>query len=734
MAMIRKAVRMSNTLWGGRYNPIIPLDDPHAASIAANFQIDFVEPVDKDDHEVVRKQFPHLIRPMHIEGLYSRGERYGSAALVLDLENALTSWQENSSEWAALKQDFAVYEWESTDRLSDLFNIVFGSFPDPTECGSDYKNSVIATLSPEVRKIELDGPLPADASFRNCIATLGRWGMKIHHSSRRGQFPFKGIFAGSSDDPNDLITFWNLRASGVPIVFADVESLPRFMPLIDALAERVMNEADANQRRFRELALWSNLERERLPQYFDISKYRVQQAGRGWLSTLEPPSMHIASAASLGVVREKDGKSAPAVTFSLNEKPFSSGSEFAMQLFAASISLRGLYRDLAHTTRPPHVPELNEFFSREMVVDYSELRTEPERFSLLLSATQHDVTVRLLSTYRLFQQIFKIAGYAATLSTAGRIARQLIGQLDGLQGGRVFKIPGVRQLLRSMGPRDTFTKNVGLQRIKGDPGSFSPHKDLYIESRTHANGLTPPDVLSYLVAKGVFRIGVDLTCPNCEMTSWIHVDALRQRATCELCGDEHDASRQLVNAEFAFRRSGLLGTQRDGQGAIPVTLTLQQLDTFLYGFSDRSAVVTSLDLRPLDASAPCEVDFAWLDFGDVERPPTLLLGECKDAGPLDINEFRATLESLCNVAEAFHAKRIEACILYAKLSTFSEAELTIVKELRASRKCKFILLTQQELEPYQAFAHLKEAGKINHVGGTVRDLVRISEEVYFGDP
>lgn len=66
--------------------------------------------------------------------------------------------------------------------------------------------------------------------------------------------------------------------------------------------------------------------------------------------------------------------------------------------------------------------------------------------------------------------------------------------------------------------------------------------------------------------------------------------------------------------EWAYRRSGVLGTERNAHGAVPVVLTLQQLDTNLsIGMQPRSCSA-SLDPTPTRGQLPtsCEVDFVWL--------------------------------------------------------------------------------------------------------------------------
>ncbi len=86
------------------------------------------------------------------------------------------------------------------------------------------------------------------------------------------------------------------------------------------------------------------------------------------------------------------------------------------------------------------------------------------------------------------------------------------------------------------------------------------------------------------------------------MAGWTALDSLRQRTVCELCGHEYDPTRQLVNGEWHYRRSGLLGAEKNAQGAVPVALTLQQLDTNLGGGLGNDMYSPSLALEPKDGA------------------------------------------------------------------------------------------------------------------------------------
>lgn len=327
------------------------------------------------------------------------------------------------------------------------------------------------------------------------------------------------------------------------------------------------------------------------------------------------PMMALGEASVLGVVGQEAGR--PKVSFALNEKPFSGHAWFFSQHLVASISfIGGPHSDGKHLLVPPYLPELNEFYARVMHFEYNKVRIEPGRVGLVIDAVDHDSVLYALPVADMMEQLFGMVGYEARLSSAGLIVRQLIARLGGLQGGRVFKIPGVRRLLRTYGLMESFTKRGAVQLIARDPDNpkadFGDHTHLYIEQRPGGTKLSPPAVFAYLVEKGLFRMGAELSCPSCRMMSWIALDVLKQRVGCELCGHEYDATRQLVDGEWRYRRSGVMGTERNAQGAVPAALTLQQLETNLRGL-DQDIYSPSLSLRPKDGIdlPACEVDFVW---------------------------------------------------------------------------------------------------------------------------
>jgi hypothetical protein len=740
----RSAVRLSYALWGGRFNPVlIANNESETKRLVDLFRVDVIWPIgDGAGVKALPEKFPYLINPFFHKELFVGGANERKYAQVLDIQNAV-SYLVDSPGWLRVK-DRAVrlYSWRPDDPLADLFLIQYGAYPSVEETWVDYREIVKRAADATELWLEPGAIISARLSDHPSIPFLSRLGLERHHS-----MPMKrdspGFFVGDAANLEDLVSYWNLRAADIPLWFVDPNRLAQYVEVIPDWEKR-MRESVAHRPEWdRDIAVWSRRE--------DIDEVRKPFGGMKLMFShvsedlwnglnLLAPMMSLGSASVLGVVGPEREKIK--ISFTLSEKPFSADPWFFSQHLAASISFTGGLYDEQHTLSPPYLPELNEFYARTMHFEYDKLRIEPGRVGLFIDAADHDSFLYALPVADLIERLFGIVGYESKLSSGGLIARQLIARVGGLQGARVFKIPGVRRLLRTHGPTASFTKKGALQLIGGkdpqNPGvKFSDHESLYIEQRPReVTKLTPDAVFAYLVEKGLFRIGAELTCPSCRMSSWTALDALKQRVVCELCGREHDATRQLVNGEWHYRRSGVMGAERNAQGAVPVTLTLQQLATTLHGFA-RDIYSPSLEIKPrAGVDLPtCEVDFVWVapELRGWRPPKTgILLGECKDQGPIELAEFEQDVENLRRVADAFPRHRFETFIVLSKLAPFTPEEIQRARTLNGEYQQRVILLTARELEPYMIYERTKrEFPNIRGYGGTLDDLAHTTSQIYF---
>lgn len=749
----RRAVRANHALWGGRFNPIVVVDRPEeACSIVDTFRADIVLPVgDSADVKAFADRFGHLISPFLREGAFA-GKGNDAHAQLLDIHNAIVSRIE-TPEWKALKEAKpCLFRWTADDPLTDVFLMHFGAYPNKEEIGIDYEMLFKEGLSTEETDIPL-GMALSEAHFGSpSIAYLSRHGLTRHYSIR-SEWGWPGFFIGDASCLADLVAFWNLRACDVSVLFVDQAQIGRYnaeIPVWKKHAAELMSE-----RRFHEghqYAIWWRREG-------DESKDRTKAihaligdepcimcgidqrtwSGRG----LTAPLMHFGESTSLGVLVDETEK--PKLSFGLSDRPYATDVWFHTQKLAASVAFfGGLFGREDFTLEPPYVPELNEFYARTMHFHYEHLRIEPERVGLVIDAHDTDSFIYALPTGELFKRLFALAGFDAEISSGGLITRQLISRLGGLQGGRVFKIPGARKLIKAHGPQKSFTKKTAIDLITSpdpdNPGAkFSDHQNLYLEPRPPNENLKPADVFAYLVSKGLFRVGADLVCPSCRLPIWLPVDDLREQVACTICGQPFTTTLQLISSGWAFRRSGILGVERNVQGAVPVVLTLQQLDANLGLSAERLVYSVSLDLRPTNGQLdhPCEVDFAICFPRPYHERTIIIIGECKDRGQgqgPDGGSINANdIANLRVVADSFPKERFEVFILLAKLCPFTQEEVDLAKSLNGPHQCRVIMLTDRELEPYHLYERTEKLFKIDRYGSTPSTLAKATVNIFL-DP
>jgi hypothetical protein len=741
IASFRQAVKYSYAFWGGRFNPILIIDNEEEVERLVDlFRIDFIVPLGTSD-EVKKfpEKFPHLINLFSHDPLFFT-DTNEPICQVLDIYNALIYFR-NRPEWKHLKEKgVRLYNWSTDDPLSDVFLMQFGMYPSIDDTGLDYRDMVMQTAEAEEIFLVKDDPISANVLDYPSIPYLSRQALNRHYSIPEGSGS-PGFFVGDTTNLDDLVCHWNLRAADIPLWFVDINHLQRYVHLIPAWDSQ-MREMVSHWHKFQQhVAVWSrqddfeqkSLEEMRSP-FGDLQLMFSSVSIYSWNGlNIRPPMMYFNEVSTLGVIGSTNGK--PKVSFSLNEKPFCNDIWFHRQHLVASISLvGGLYDNDLHTFRPPYVPELNEFYARTMHFIYDRLRIEPEMIGLIIDTADTDSFLYALPVAELMERIFGMANYTTKPSNAGLITRQIIAQLGGLQGGRVFKIPGVRRLLNTHGPMASFPKRSAKQLIgetdKDNPSAkFKDYENLYIEARPRGTKLNPVDVFSYLVEKGLFRIGAELTCPVCRISSWIPLDTLKQQVICNLCGNDYDATRQLINGECHYRRSGVLGLEKNAQGAIPVILTLQQLDTSFSGAFCNHLYSPSLNLEPKDGKTlpKCETDFVWVIVRPYPRRTVVILGECKDKGL--INE--TDIDNLRRVADALPRKRFKTFVLLAKLAPFTTEEINYAKTLNDEYTARAILLTARELEPYFIFERIKSEFNIGNYGNTPEDLANATINMYF---
>jgi len=725
---VGRAIRWTHCLWGGRFNPIIPVNDVQlATALVQLYRIDLLFAVaDETAVKAFIEKFPWLRWPNLHNGLFTQDFDGTGVCNFVDIYHTVRKIaEENENRKRPSASPMKLFAWQESDPLRDVFAIQFGEYPGSNEIHVDYASLVLKALSGTRVDLRESDPVPADA----CEAITPSVLSADHFNFSSGpNWDYPGVYVGDASNFTDIVNFWNLRAATLEMIFFD----PKYEARLTGLKEHFLNRLSdvISERSTRTtVGVWSKDGKA-----IDLKvKAPVTCATVGpglWNGlNLKPPSIYSDEVSVLGTSSEFKGT--PSLSIELRQKPFYDelGTKTSFQLFVASVRPLVYGERSATTFNYPFLPELNEFYRREVGLAY-DLRSEPLGLGVIVNVMTDQITIRAISMRQLLTKIFEVCGIKAEPSEAGRIASRVIQQVGGVQGCRVFKIPGVRNLIEEYKPSQWFKRSEAIRLIGQNDAvtglpNFEAYENLYIESRDRGK-LKPRQVFDFLLRHNVFRVGYCFVCPNCELKFWTHLDDIETEINCEYCGQRFNVTTQLDDGRWAYRRSGLFGRDDHQQGAIPVSLTLQQIDTVLHSGMLHS---TSMNLAAAGALIDdCETDFVILsDKSYFDSAIDVAIGECKARDEITVED----VNNLSKVADALAAKRIRAFIVFSKTSTFSPEEIERCKVAQpADQPPRVILLSDRELEPY--FVYERASKEVDFVGTAVslEDLARSTQKLY----
>jgi hypothetical protein len=229
-------------------------------------------------------------------------------------------------------------------------------------------------------------------------------------------------------------------------------------------------------------------------------------------------------------------------------------------------------------------------------------------------------------------------GIKAELSEPGHIARQMLEHLGGLWGVHLLADIETLKLLNKMAG--------GLRRKSNEEDTVeetfelrtAPLKDwtILIAARKTRRPL-PRHSLEDFTKSNVIRLGLETDCPHCSAKNWSTLTAVDYHVTCERCLKPYDfpqAALREHNRNFTYRVVGPFSVPDYGRGSYSALLTLRVLELFKFTTSEMT-FSTAMNLS--FNNVQCEVDFvAWLGDGRLgrenRRPPQLIIGEAKSLG------------------------------------------------------------------------------------------------------
>lgn len=729
---IRECMRMSHALWGGVYNPIISVDDRESASlILSKFQLDVLCGV-SDGPEVAAfieeraLTYPRL--SMLLEPFSGPGRRLSGS---IDSTHAMRQMHlDGLAAMRATRLQFELqYRWADDDPLADVLLATIGDYPSPTTTEIDFRQQLELATGAQSTQIDSIDVLPPFAYRTVSPSAMSRYGLRQSPPQR---FTGPGLYVGSAASMDDVVLFWNLCASGHRLVFIDLAQVDRLRNATSIWLHSQEPAAGATWTAEAGILCSCPSDAINAAQALDLAQHPLIMMPRDeakWeYEAIRPVSVWWADSDVEAFVNTDD--EVPTVTVQLADRPpFAREAAFDDCMVVSVSTLREPLIDKGYTLVPPHLPALNRMLGATSYFNHSAIRSEPDALGVIVNASIPTLYLKFIKSSDLIRSIFQSIGIKAELSAAGLVGTRLIQQMGGLFGCSYFRLPGLRRLIETHSPLRAFRRSAAIVSIRDlDPVTGKPQFARHEQLMYFARGmrrLTPESVFEEMLKRGVFRVGLEFTCPRCNLAFWISLDDAKTDVQCEYCGSTFRTAPFLKDRDWAYRRTGLFGREDHQEGSIPVALTLLKLAAIAR--IENQCYAGAMRLRSIGtASVNCETDLVFIAKGRFGGRPSLVIAECKTRDEVTQQD----IDNLVGVAKSVPEDAMNAFVVLAKLTAFTAQEVDMIVSAVDQSYARIILFGPRELEADVPFP---TDGTTTGRTPLVTDLdaaVRVSDRLY----
>ena len=730
-----KIAGINTLLWGGIYNPIIPVNNGERLSdnLIKTFDVDIIssEENNKKINDFIKNR-EYLKICFESDSVFF--DQSKTIFKYVDIRHLIYYiWDEFLKNKNNDKINYYIVNWDKKDPLNKLFSIDFG-----------YLDNIILS---NIKEIYLDY-LSAKEIKINCNEVLCEYlempfnpitlTIKGLHNTYRNTPQNLCLYIGDENNFNDLLNYWNIRACGCNIMFLPKNHLERYKKIIQKRINRLSKPITGLRGVYDKIGIYyrsaKDGEIKKLLDNFNIKQKLIYSkcSNEIWNGlNLEPVKYYFSEDETLGIIEKKyDNLS---INIHFNKKLFQDTQNIGIrQKYIISIDTHLNDIDFPDCTiNIPKISQLNEFYTKKIMhfIDKKVRGKSDNSIDVITELNDSFLILHPVKKYELIKEIFKYIGFEAEYSQAGIITKNIIEKFGGLQGCRVFKIRGVRELLNSLNKEDFVSSGYVSRKICSE-GQLEKYKDLFIEPRENRE-LTEGDVFNFLLKKRVLMPGFELICEKCNQKNWNSIDELKENWKCNYCDSINKIFLQLktkAHLKLRYRKSGLFAKDNNQEGAIPVILTLIQFDTKFHSFNK---FIHTPSLKLHNSLSNCEVDFCVLNVNILNGEIEIGIAECKsEGGNIDIKD----IENMKLIRDKFQEKDINCYLIFSKTSDqFTSNEIKLFEEKLYRKDIPFILFTNKELEPYLIYAEYPKSKIFEKPIFSLKGMAQNTSSLYMGD-
>lgn len=232
---------------------------------------------------------------------------------------------------------------------------------------------------------------------------------------------------------------------------------------------------------------------------------------------------------------------------------------------------------------------------------------------------------------KIFFAWLKDRGWEAKLSSPGILAKQIYKRLGGAVGMLADK--DVLTLIEHMNG-GTVSRSGAQKNDKVGAEREASVAEVKRKLNSHR--------YEWFVQKGIFKLGLQTKCPNCQRNSWFAMETLKEEFDCPKCLNTFRAAGNIDQGRsgWFYRTAGPFSVPNFADGAFSVLLTLEVLTGGLVSSRRSTSVLSFEATSPGAVGLEADLAMFWREriYGD--DTAGILFGECKSYGIFKTKDFQ----------------------------------------------------------------------------------------------
>jgi hypothetical protein len=710
-----QAASINAALWGGVYNPIVPVEpEDQRNGLLVAFDPDFLV-------NLTGRDLPATLADRYDERIIAESDLVGTdhrtrqkeLTLGFNIIPLLNHVHEREVRFTSEPTRAGIIVPGDAEDLAGFVAFAFGLFRWIPE--TDIKFDELFQRGLRARTVEmLDLSPPPDFDKLVPPLELTRYGLRRSRGS--GSFSSHIVFIGDHRNVTDLVAYWNIRATGRHMTFVPIAAYRAFEPSIRVIVEGGNYPLNQRVQNSTQLQKAPSVEASIFEEVCDwIASLNVGPVSRcDWAPRFgveidrHVGDIHVADL--VGAEGEEisileDSKMTP-VKLVLPPYLSDSGVDPGSLRWSVEITMSGASREPGFMFSFPNEAEVERTIRRSMFRLPGDLRLGRRGLVVHQDHPRATFFPAPVPTKDVFEALFRQAGLETTPSQPGQYAEQIITKMGSLHGGcRVFKVRGVREILDKLGDGSILTKgnmNQLVASTTADEHGQNWRSELYEDLVLRAGQRRPLDfstIFDVLLEHRILRPGFKFRCATCFVEDWYHVSEFSEEYACRFC-----FTTQRVDfaskREWQYKADGLFRIPDSAQGSVAVILSLWRLEH--ESLDHHGRFVSSRNILVRSTGARHEIDYAYVVTGSFDTSYELVLGQATRFSDFTDKD----METMADLAARFPRPP------YLAFSTlkgkFSDADQARLKELGRGGH-RVIALTREELDPYDLFGRFERA-------------------------